>query len=153
MSDVFSEIASLRTSSHDDRAATHNAIVADCDDIGIRGELAFGEFSGLCPDLSFDRKGGDGGVDFVVPLLYTIDVKAAKGRRNLIYRTDKPLNADIYVLADVEDGRATLAGWAWKGQLERAEVRDLGHGIESRLVPRDQLRPMADLEARLWKTR
>lgn len=153
MSDVFAEIAALRTSSHDDRAATNNAIVADCDDIGIRGELAFGEFSGLCPDLSFDRKGGDGGVDFVVPLLYTIDVKAAKGRRNLIYRTDKPLVADIYVLADVEDGKATLAGWAWKSQLERAEVRDLGHGMNSRFIPREQLRPMSDLEARLWKTR
>lgn len=152
MSDVFAEIAAMRTSSHDDRAATHAAIVADCDDIGIRGELAFGEFCGLCPDLSVGMK-SDGGVDFVVPLLYTVDVKAAKGRRNLIYRADKPLNADIYVLADVEDGRATLAGWAWKSQLERAEVRDLGHGIESRFVPREQLRPMGDLEARLWKTR
>lgn len=152
MSDVFAEIAALRTSSHDDRAATHTAIVADCDDIGIRGELAFGEFSGLCPDLSVGMK-SDGGVDFVVPLLYTIDVKAARGRRNLIYRADKPLNADIYVLADVEDGKASLAGWAWKSQLERAEVRDLGHGIESRFVPREQLRPMRDLEARLWKTR
>lgn len=152
MSDVFAEIANQRTASHADHAATHNAIVADCDDIGIRGELAFGEFSGLCPDLSVGMK-SDGGVDFVVPLLYTIDVKSAKGRRNLIYRADKPLNADIYVLADVEDGKATLAGWAWKSQLERAEVRDLGHGIESRFVPREQLRPMSDLEARLWKTR
>ena len=151
MSDVFAEIAGQRTARHDDRAATNNAIVADCDDIGIRGELAFGEFCGLCPDLSVGKS--DGGVDFVVPLLYTVDVKAAKGRRNLIYRADKPLNADIYVLADVEDGKATLAGWAWKSQLERAEVRDLGHGKDSRFLPREQLRPMSDLEARLWKTR
>lgn len=151
MSDVFAEIAGQRTASHDDRAATNNAIVADCDDIGIRGEMAFGEFCGLCPDLSVGKS--DGGVDFVVPLLYTIDVKAAKGRRNLIYRADKPLNADIYVLADVEGGKATLAGWAWKSQLERAEVRDLGHGKDSRFLPREQLRPMSDLEARLWKTR
>ena len=152
MSDVFADIANQRTASHDYRAATNNAIVADCDDIGIRGELAFGEFSGLCPDLSVGMK-SDGGVDFVVPLLYTVDVKAAKGRRNLIYRTDRPLVADIYVLADVEDGKATLAGWAWKSQLERAEVRDLGHGKDSRFLPREQLRPMSDLEARLWKTR
>lgn len=151
MSAIFAELAEQRTASHDDRAATNNAIVADCDDIGIRGEMAFGEFCGLCPDLSVGKS--DGGVDFVVPLLYTIDVKAAKGRRNLIYRTDKPLVADIYVLADVEDGKATLAGWAWKSQLERAEVRDLGHGIASRFLPREQLRPMGDLEARLWKTR
>ena len=113
--------------------------------------MAFGEFCGLCPDLSVGKS--DGGVDFVVPLLYTVDVKAAKGRRNLIYRTDKPLVADIYVLADVEGGKATLAGWAWKSQLERAEVRDLGHGKDSRFLPREQLRPMSDLEARLWKTR
>lgn len=151
MSAIFAELAEQRTASHDDRAATNNAIVADCDDIGIRGEMAFGEFCGLCPDLSVGKS--DGGVDFVVPLLYTVDVKAAKGRRNLIYRTDKPLVADIYVLADVEDGKATLAGWAWKSQLERAEVRDLGHGMTSRFLPREQLRPMSDLEARLWKTR
>lgn len=151
MSAIFAELAEQRTASHDDRAATNNAIVADCDDIGIRGELAFGEFCGLCPDLSVGKS--DGGVDFVVPLLYTVDVKAAKGRRNLIYRTDKPLVADIYVLADVEGGKATLAGWAWKSQLERAEVRDLGHGKDSRFLPREQLRPMSDLEARLWKTR
>ena len=152
MSDVFAEMANQRTANDDDRAATNNAIVAVCDDIGIRGELAFGEFSGLCPDLSVGMK-SDGGVDFVVPLLYTVDVKAAKGRRNLIYRTDRPLVADIYVLADVEGGKATLAGWAWKSQLERAEVRDLGHGKDLRVLPRKQLRPMSDLEARLWKTR
>jgi hypothetical protein len=148
---VISILAAKRTESHNDRHEKHRAIVGNCDDIGLLGEVAFGDFSGVCPDFSFDRHEGDGGVDFVIPLLYTVDVKTAEAGRNLIHRQDKPVAADIYVLADNHGDHATLVGWVWKSQFERAEVRDLGHGIPSRFISRDKLRPMSELGSRIWR--
>jgi hypothetical protein len=148
---IISFLASRRTESHADRHPTHAAIRSDCDSVGIAGEIAFGQFCGVCPDFSVGMKHGDGGVDFVVPLLYSVDVKTAATGLNLVHRQDKPLAADIYVLAESDGLDATLVGWAWKSQLERAEVRDLGHGIPVRFVPREMLRPMADLAARVWR--
>jgi hypothetical protein len=119
--------------------------------VGLAGEFEFGRLCGQMPDLS-ERPAGDKGVDFVVPLLYTVDVKTARKARNLIHEASKPLAADIYVLAECgEDGEATLLGWVWRAALAKAGVRDFGHGIDNRFVPREMLRPMSDLAARVWR--
>jgi hypothetical protein len=117
------------------------------------GEVEFGKFSGVCPDFAFDRKNGDGGIDFVIPLLYTVDVKTTEPGRNLIHRLDKPVAADIYVLAYADGNQGELVGWVWGKQLAAAEVRDLGHGIDSRFMRREALRPMEELGSRLLKLR
>jgi len=119
--------------------------------VGLAGEFAFGRFCGQMPDLS-ERPAGDKGVDFVVPLLYTVDVKTARKAHNLIHEASKPLAADIYVLAEYgEDDEATLVGWAWRKQLAAAPVRDFGHGIENRYIARENLRSMEELGPRVWR--
>lgn len=122
------------------------------EEIGLRGEVAFGQFSGICPDFS-DRPGGDRGIDFVVPLLYTVDVKSARKAHYLLHEAGREMPADIYVLAEVIDGKASLVGWEWKSRLERAPARDFGHGIINHHIARDHLRPMDELGRRLWRVR
>jgi len=120
--------------------------------VGMAGEFAFGRFCGQMPDLS-ERPSGDKGVDFVVPLLYTVDVKTARKANNLIHEASKPLLADIYVLAEYndDDEEATLVGWAWGSQLSAAPKKDFGHGIENRYIARANLRSMGHLGERIWK--
>lgn len=122
------------------------------EEIGLRGEVAFGQFCGQCPDFT-KRPGGDGGVDFVVPLLYTVDVKSARKANYLIHEAGKEMPADIYVLSEVIDGQASLVGWEWKSRLERAPARDFGHGIVNHHIAREQLRPMRELGERVWRVR
>jgi hypothetical protein len=110
----------------DSRAALHQGHASSrplsegYERVGLAGEFAFGRFCGQMPDLS-ERPGGDAGVDFVVPLLYTVDVKTAKKANNLIHEAFKPMAADIYVLAEyVEGDEAELVGWAWRSSLSSA---------------------------------
>ncbi len=150
---LLETLAARRTSLHADRSETHRALTDDCDEIGLAGEIAFGSFSGICPDFS-DTPRGDDGYDFTVPLLYRVEVKSTKPGRNLIHREDKPLAADIYVLAEVAGDTTTLVGWCWRKTLAAAEVRVLQDGgPPSHFVPRSALRPMGELEERLWRVK
>ena len=121
------------------------------ENVGMFGEFAFGEMCGMMPDIS-DKPKGDGGVDFEVPLRFTVDVKTARKAYNLIHEKGKPF-ADIYVLAkfDDETQRATLLGWEWGSKLKKAPTKDFGHGIVNHYIPKDDLRPMADLAERIMK--
>lgn len=150
---IIETLAARRTALHADRAESSRPLSDDFDEIGLAGEVAFGTFSGLCPDFS-DRPKGDDGYDFKVPLLYRVEVRSTKPGRNLIHREDKPLAADIYVLAEVDGDRTTLVGWCWRKTLAEAEVRVLQDGgPPSHFVPRNALRPMGELEERLWKVK
>jgi hypothetical protein len=121
------------------------------ENVGLAGEVAFGMFCGQCPDFS-ERPGGDKGIDFVVPLLYTVDVKTARNAGNLIHEAGKKMPADIYVLAEYgEDGAASLVGWEWRQRLMAAPTKDFGYGIVNHYIQRTALRPMGDMARRIWK--
>lgn len=118
--------------------------------MGMIGEIEFGKFSGLCPDFDLKPKGDDG-VDFVVPLNFTLDVKTFRNAQNLLHRKGKPF-ADIYVLAEYSEAtdEATLIGWEWGAALARVPVRCFGvEDIHNHYIHRDRLRPMSDLKRRL----
>jgi hypothetical protein len=142
----------------DARAALHaghassRPLSEDYENVGLAGEFAFGRFCGQMPDLS-ERPAGDQGVDFVIPLLYTVDVKTARKANNLIHEASKPLTADIYVLAEHSGDDARLLGWAWRSTLAAAPVKDFGHGIDNRYIPRENLRAMEELGQRIWRVR
>lgn len=115
--------------------------------IAMLAEWAFAKATGLLPDLK-ERAQGDGGVDFEMPLLPTVDVKGMKfGYKYLTHKVGKPL-ADIYVLyeCDVNSGETNAVGWAWGTELAAAEQKKLrADGYLSYVIHRDQLHPMADL--------
>lgn len=119
--------------------------------VGLHGEFAFGTFSGQMPDIT-ERPKGDAGVDFVVPILFTVDVKTARKAFNLIHETGKPF-ADIYVLAEYDDhtSSAKLIGWEFGSRLASSPTRDFGYGILNHYIPRDSLRSMASLGQRIWR--
>ncbi len=116
---------------------------------GIDGEVAFSMFSGIACDLS-ERPGGDKGIDFVVPLLFTVDVKTARKAYHLIHETGKSF-ADIYVLAEYngEGKPATLLGWEYGSKLSKAPTKDFGYGIINHYIHKSKLRPMTELKKRV----
>jgi hypothetical protein len=149
---ILAKHAEARAALHAGHASSR-PLSDDYERVGLAGEFAFGRFCGQMPDL-FERPAGDKGVDFVLPLLYAVDVKTARKANNLIHEASKPLASDIYVLAEYgEDDEATLVGWAWRRQLAEAPVKDFGHGIKNRYIPRASLRAMEELGQRIWRVR
>lgn len=145
--DFIADTAARRAELHAGHASSR-PLSEGYEQIGLAGEVAFGMFSGLCPDFS-DRPGGDRGVDFVSSLRYTVDVKTARRANNLLHEAGKPIAADIYVLAEYDEGKAELVGWEWGRNLAKAPTRDFGHGVVSHYIPREKLRPMSELARRL----
>jgi hypothetical protein len=125
----------------------------DYEDVGLLGEWEFGCFSGQMPKL---KVGGDGGVDFEIPVVYTVDVKTARNPARLLVEAGK-VKADIYVLAhftEVEDeAQATLLGWTSAHVVKSYEPVDTGRGVINHAVPADKLRPMDELRAMMGKVR
>lgn len=145
------KIAERRATLHVNRDPAMAPIIDGYEEIGLYGEVAFGEFCGQCPNF-LDRRNGDGGIDFTVPLLYTVDVKTSENAGNLLHDSRKPVAADIYVLAELAGGKTTLLGWEWGKRLARTTPRDFGgHGIPSHHIPRESLRPMRELDKRIWR--
>jgi hypothetical protein len=117
--------------------------------IGLLGEAKFGQLTGLMPDL--ERKlSGDNGIDFIIPLKFSVDVKTARKPKHLIQERGK-ISADIYVLAGYDETtkRVRLLGWEWGAELKRAPVKDFGYGIFNHYIPVDQLKPMEKLTKRI----
>lgn len=124
---------------------------------GLRGEHAFGEIAGVYPDTSRKRN-GDGGIDYVMPLLFSIDVKTRKERKGGLADTfllveEGKTSADIYVLAILSsDGdRCECVGWMSKQEIVKYPVSDLGTGVRNHQVPALRLRQMAELKRRFPK--
>jgi hypothetical protein len=133
----------------------HAAFYADYMKIAVACEWAFGAWAGLKPDIR-QRDGGDGGIDFTLPLLATVDVKGIhEGDQYLAHKVDKPM-ADIYVLAEYIEARncAHLIGWV-PGPVLKAQppAKLRPDGYLNHLLQRTQLFPMISLGAMLPQRR
>ena len=84
------------------------------------------------------------GIDFLLPLYFTIDVKTAKKAYNLLLEEGKVLS-DIYVLADYNGGDTFLVGWEWGKILKQAPTKDFGYGVINHYIASEELRPMREL--------
>jgi len=147
----YSQLAQTRTDGHNNHAS-QRILGQDHDQVGMSGEFAFGEFSGLWPDTRL-LSGGDDGVDFRIQLSFTVDVKTGRKPKNLIHEQGKPF-ADIFVLAkyDDETGRSELIGWEWGAKLRAAPVRDFGYGVLNHYIPAEQLKGMSELRKRMGRS-
>lgn len=134
----------------------------DYEEVGMWGEWEFGKWCGLMPRLT---PGGDGGVDFVLPVYLTVDVKASKRGDALLVEQGK-VRADIYVLAKYEEKKewtsdkeysmaphTTLLGWATAQELLAISPVMSQRGIVNHSVPVEKLRTMESLKKLLSKPR
>ena len=150
--DYANSIADERHELHQDHQSSRPLSVG-YERVGIAGEMAFSHFSGLAADLSA-RPGGDNGYDFILPLLFSVDVKTARKAGNLIQEQGAAF-ADIVVLAEFDDntGKALLVGWEWGSVLKAAPVKDFGYKILNHHIPRSKLRTMDSLCERMMSLR
>ena len=115
------------------------AIVLDI--LGAISELAFAKAIGMYPDFSISPRSG--GSDCVINGT-KIDIKSTlhPHGRLLATITKKIEDADIYVLAVVQENIVRFAGWAEATELiNRSAVTDLGYGLTYALS-QNKLHPM-----------
>ena len=117
------KIAQQRSDTHKGHAS-QRVLSEDYNVVGISGEAAFAEDFSLEVDKSI-KPSGDNGIDFLLPLYFTVDVKTAKKAYNLLLEEGKVLS-DIYVLADYNEGDTFLVGWEWGKILSKHQLRILG---------------------------
>jgi hypothetical protein len=158
MFDVFNpikRIAEIRERLHKNHASSRQ-LTEQTNAVGLVGEFRFGEEFGVYPDTSV-RPSGDNGIDFIMPLTFSIDVKTRnyhpKWEPFYLLIEEGTINADIYVLALIHpDGdKCKLAGWIWGEDACRYPVDDLGTGVRNHQVPVADLRPMDELKNRRVK--
>ena len=139
------KIAQRRHDIHKNHASSR-PLSKDYELVGLSGEVAFAEFSGLEVDWE-ERPSGDKGIDFTTPNGMTVDVKTARKAFNLIHEENKPF-ADIYILAQYMDDaeEAALIGWEYGETLEKAPRKDFGYGIINHYIHKNKLRSMDDLK-------
>jgi hypothetical protein len=134
------------------RAASHphpRHFSEDAELIGVRGEQAFAELTGLPMDTT-DRPEGDGGVDFTFTAEHSIDVKTFRNARNLLVEVGK-VKADIYVLGQDTPFGVHFVGWAKRAEVLVAPTRDFGYGVASHYIAAGELRPMDALLAMIGR--
>lgn len=130
------------------------------EEVGLRGEWEFACFSGIMPKLMV---GGDGGVDFEIPVVFTVDVKTSRKGDALLVEAGK-VKADIYVLAHYVEadeasgeertlGDAHLLGWTFAANVKSVEPCDTGRGVINHRIPVEKLRSMDDLAKMMGKIR
>ena len=139
------KIAEQRSKTHVGHAS-QRVLSEDYNLIGVSGEFAFADKFNLQVDDSI-KPSGDKGVDFVLDLSFTVDVKTAKLPYNLLLEVGKPV-VDIYVLADYNKGNSTLLGWEWRKILSLAPSKDFGYGVINHYISALDLRPMEELYER-----
>lgn len=145
---ILSQEGRDRHEAHKDHA-TSRPLSEDYELVGLSGESAFGRLTGKMPDL--DRKlDGDKGIDFIIGLKFSVDVKTARKAFHLIHEKGKNF-ADIYVLAEYNDEtkQSKLIGWEWGRVLQNAPTKDFGYGIENHYIPANKLKPMTELMERM----
>ena len=148
--DYINALASRRDEIHKDHA-TSRPFSENYEHVGLSGEFEFGKFCGLMPDVE-EKPQGDSGVDFTIPLMYTVDVKTARIPNNLFHEKGKRF-VDIYVLAgyDDESGQSESLGWEWGIKLQRAPTKDFGFGVMNHYIKQSDLRPMSALKERMYR--
>ena len=137
------EIAQQRSGTHVGHKS-QRVLSKDYNLVGVCGEDAFADEFGLEVDDSI-KPSGDKGVDFVLTLPFTVDVKTAKLPFNLLLEVGKPV-VDIYVLADYNEGNSILLGWEWGKTLSQAPTKDFGYGVINHYIPAEDLRPISTLK-------
>ena len=147
MDNNLHRIAEQRSSTHIGHAS-QRILSEDYNLIGVCGEVAFGREFNLEIDDSV-KPAGDNGIDFVLGLQFSVDVKTAKLPYNLLLEVGKPVS-DIYVLADYNDGDTKLVGWEWGLKLSQAPTKDFGYGVINHYIPAENLRPMSELKRRAY---
>jgi hypothetical protein len=145
--ELLEAAAQARTRSHEGHASTR-VWASKRDEKGIAGENRFAHDFHLHHDLRMRPK-GDGGIDFWLPMLMSVDVKGLSNPRDLLVEVAKGAPADIYVLARVSENvlDAECLGWAWKGEVLAAPQR-LVNGVLNYVIARSELRDMAELKNR-----
>ena len=134
--------------------ASPDNFVRDCQYVGLVGQRKFAEVYNQPFDWKL-RPNGDGGIDFVVPLAFSIDITASRKPKNLIQRVGK-VKADIYVLAQYfdETDSAELLGWEYGAKLKAAPTQIFRPATyESHFIPRAEIRHMDELGARIMHMR
>jgi hypothetical protein len=119
------------------------------DQIGLAGEVAFAREFRQHLDLT-SRIGGDKGIDFWQPLMFSIDVKTSPKAGFLLVEVGK-VKADIYVLARYNTNilDAELLGWEWSGIIAKAPPQNFANrGIINHCIERGLLKPMHELKER-----
>lgn len=141
--DQLRRIAAQRELLHRTHASSR-PLSPDYEFIGVCGEAAFAEMTGLDLD-ELARPDGDHGADFRTPL-GTIDVKTARKPYNLLREAGKPA-ADILVLAEYNPTTETArcVGWMYDWEVVQSTPKDFGYGILNYYRPRTSLRPIAEL--------
>jgi hypothetical protein len=135
-----------RHESHKNHASSR-PLSEDYELIGLLGEVEFAKKTGVMLDL--ERKlGGDAGIDFIVPLAFSVDVKTARKPFHLIHEKGKKF-ADIYVLAGIDGDDVTLIGWEFGKVLEKSPAKDFGYGIINHYIPASKLKKMDELYKRM----
>jgi hypothetical protein len=138
-------IANQRSRTHVGHAS-QRVLSEDYNIIGVAGEFAFAEKFNLQVDDSI-KPSGDKGVDFILDLSFTVDVKTARLPYNLLLEVGKPV-VDIYVLAAYKNGSSTLLGWEWGKNLSVAPKKDFGYGVINHYIAASNLRPIEELYER-----
>ena len=155
MGDVmdFKREAARRDALHSGQAS-HRPLSSNYEEIGLRGEHAFGALTGIYPDTRL-LPGGDGGVDFNVPLMFRTDVKSADKPYNLLLPVEERRTADIYVLTGPMGDDWGCFGWEWGRVMRQAPTRVFSESanILNHYIPAGRLRPMSELTDRLGKIR
>ncbi len=119
-----------------------------CNKVGLLGEFAFGEFCGLYPNLN--KSQADNGIDFNLPLLFTVDVKTSvKWPPYLLLKTNVSV-PDIVVLVYYNEGNPRLMGWEFGSVITTKPVKDFGCGTPSYYINSNELKPMEKLKERLF---
>lgn len=109
-------------------------------EVGVCGELAFEQFSGIPVDTA-QRAKGDGGIDFILPL--KVDVKTSS-RGDKLYVEEHHAGADIYVLAHYLDSSSTaLVGWIWGYKVRQVPLTlDTKYKRSNHIILESELYPM-----------
>ena len=119
-----------------------------CNKVGLLGEFAFGEFCGVYPNLN--KSEADSGIDFNLPLLFTVDVKTSvKWPPYLLVKTNVSV-PDIVVLVYYNEGNPKLMGWEFGSVIINKPVKDFGCGTPSYYINSNELKPMEKLKKRLF---
>ncbi len=151
---IIAKIAARREEMHkhdpSGRQLTNNT-----HETGLHGEFAFGELTGILPDLK-EKRNGDDGVDFIIPVFMKVDVKTRKERPGGLSETfllveEGKVTADIYVLAVLskDESVCNCVGWMKKEQILTYPVGDLGTKVVNHQVPALDLHPMDSLVRRI----
>ena len=138
----LTEIAAQRSGSHIGHES-QRILGENHDLVGVSGEAIFAKYFGLKMNDEIKPEGDDG-IDFLLGLNFSVDVKTARKPYNLLLEVGKPV-ADIYVLADYNDGDPYLLGWEWGKNLANAPSKDFGYGVINHYIPAEKLRSMNEL--------